>query len=161
MKNKELYFFLKTLLFSLLMAYLVLGKRGFTNSTIDINLHDSYFIIPSGLTTFSIILPIFFIAYLVKAIIRKLDVVIVNLISIILGAYIFIHLVWFNQIFGDLPLGYSGWTALPQFRDDYESNKTFWKIKTILIPIQIFLSIYLVFVGFKTIQIYNKRRVSS
>lgn len=161
MKSKELYFFLKTLIFSLLMAYLVLGKQAFTNSTIDINLHDSYYIIQTYLITFSIILPIFFVAYLVRVLKRKLDIVTVNVISILSTTFLILLIFSFYRLF-PTTLSYKIGLIdnLPPSQNKFiqELENTYRKIKTFLIIIQIILSFYLVFISYKTVQIYRKRK---
>jgi heme/copper-type cytochrome/quinol oxidase subunit 1 len=99
-----------SLLLTLLLSLILFGKN-FLSDTVDIHLHDTYFVI----APFHILLPIFFlltfIIYFIKEFRNSFRLTIPNWILIIIGVTLVIALTLLTKTFSQIFTG--GWTLYP------------------------------------------------
>lgn len=130
-------------------------------STIDINIHDTYFIIESVNILFLIIALLFFIVYSIRIVISRLKNITIN------GMFLFSNILMIIVMFYIIKVSRAlivevGWTIYPPLSANipiHEDNS----MKNILytfIGIQIFLVITLIFVAAKTVINIKRKRLS-
>ena len=95
-KFKEIYWIAITLTFILIIFYILFGKEGFTEETIDINIKDTYFVINfwNAIIVFAII--IFFFIYLIRILIEKFKNNISNFVFAAVNLILILILIPFN-----------------------------------------------------------------
>jgi len=160
-KKKELFWFIGTIIFVLILTFLIFGIEGLkSNSAFDINIHDTYFV----LTNFQFILLfgvlIFFGVYLVRALRRNFKNITANLILIISTILLLIIVSRISTIAENFIQQTYNWTIYPPLSTDegieqieQEINpreNPFEVILSGLFYLQILLLIFLAYCGFKT-----------
>ncbi|WP_163409669.1 hypothetical protein [Flavobacterium ajazii] len=149
----------------LIISYLIynpdLSFNSNNKSTIDINIHDTYFVIESLNILFLIIAVLFFIVYLVRTIASRLKNNIINgmfLFSNILMIIVVAYIIKITRLL----IVEAGWTIYPppsaniQIHEDNSMKNIF----RIAIGIQIFLVITLILVAVKTAINIKKTKAS-
>lgn len=114
MKKKELFWFLGTCGLSAFFSILTIGKSGFNlDSTLDINIHDTYLVF----SKFHLILPIliltFFCIYVLRTFRRNFRNLIANLILILSTIFLIVLLNGVSSIIDSIISENSGWTIYP------------------------------------------------
>lgn len=156
--KKEIYWLIGTILFILIFNFTVLGIDCFNDTTIDINIHDTYFVIAKIhffiLFSFLIFYFIYFIRMLrrnFKNLTANLFFLIANIFAIILITQVISFINSFSEIAGKTeypPL--SGGTIA------HEGNE-FGFLTNSLLVIQILLIIFQSFVCYKTFKYYRQK----
>ncbi|MBT8180511.1 MAG: hypothetical protein KJO53_02870 [Eudoraea sp.] len=84
MKRKEFFWFIGTIGLALIITLVLFGLDGFNpDSTFDINIHDTYFVIANIQMVPLIMIFTFFIIYFIRTIIQRFKNITTNLILII------------------------------------------------------------------------------
>ena len=84
LNRKEVIWLLVTIIFILLIYFLIFGKEGFkSESTFDLNTHDTYLVISNIHFIFTLSILLFFGVYLVRSLNTKFKNLIVNIILMI------------------------------------------------------------------------------
>lgn len=148
----------------LIISYLIynpdLSFNSNNKSTIDVNIHDTYFVIESLNILFLIIAVLFFIVYSVRMIVSRLKNSIINGMFLFSNILMIIVVAYIIQI-TRLLIVEAGWTIYPplsaniQIHEDNSMKNIFY----IGICIQIFLVITLILVASKTAINIKKARV--
>lgn len=135
-KQRELFWLLGTITLVLLGHLLFFGKQGFVEGgTVDINIHDTYLIYPSTDIMLLLGVFLFLIVYSVRTVGSAFKNRIANLICMaaIIGFIAFLTGIHFIA-----------------------QSLLFETLATALIYVQLALSVFLVFIGFKTGQHFRK-----
>lgn len=162
MNKKEIFWILGITAVILSIYILTFGIQGFKGSTtLDINVHDTYFLISNF--HFIVLLSIisFFIIYFIRALkwrFKNLTVNVVLMISIIL---LIIVLTETYSFIDNVVQENSGWTIYPPLSasdikvEDKVEVKSFYNSSIIVLCLQTFLLLFLTFLGFKIGRNYN------
>lgn len=163
MKRKEIYWLIGTIAFVLIMNFVLFGTDEFkSDSTLDLNIHDTYFVITNVhfVLLFSVL--IFFGVYLFRTLKRNFKNLTANLILMISIILLILVLIGIDSIVDALIQQTSSWTIYPPLSAG--ENKTeiqpkesnFEILANVLFLIQILLLIFLTYCGFKTGRNYKQ-----
>ncbi|WP_158657128.1 hypothetical protein [Maribacter cobaltidurans] len=153
MNRKEIYWLIGTIGLFIFLIFAILGLDGFkTDSTLEINIHDTYFIIANFHFVALIFVFTFFVVYLLRTIRRKFKNITANLILMMVT-------VAFILVLGKT-IGILDFFSVPS------DNKTFVQEKNpvgqvmrifsiIFLGLQIALLILLAYCGFETGRNHN------
>jgi heme/copper-type cytochrome/quinol oxidase subunit 1 len=158
-KNEFLWFLL-TSGFILLLNVLIFGFDEIKiNSTIDINIHDTYFVIENFKIVLLLSVFLFFIVYLIKSFLNNFQSLISNFILIISTILFLIVLNKIHNHLFNFNIDNNGWTIYPPLsateiipQNDVETNKIELYLTIItnsILFLQILLMLLLVFCGYK------------
>ena len=164
LKRKEIYWLTGTIAFVLIMNYAHFGTDGFKSySNVDINIHDTYFVIANihFVLLFSVL--IFFGVYLFRTLKRNFKNLTANLILMISTILLILVLIRINSIVDALIQQTSSWTIYPPLsagenKTEIEPKESNFEIlANVLFLIQILLLIFLTYCGFKTGRNYKQK----
>lgn len=151
-----------TVLFVLFINLLIFGFEGLTtNSTLNLNFHDTYLVIENTQFILFCSSIIFFGVYLIRALRRKFNNLAANLILMIFTILLVLVLIELISILELLNQQSSSWTVYPPLSDQEIEPEVKPKenglllISNILFGIQIPLLIFIGYCGFKTGQNYK------
>lgn len=163
MKRKEIYWLIGTIAFVLIMNFVLFGTDGFqSDTTLDLNIHDTYFVIANVHFVFLFAVLIFFGVYLVRTLKRSFENLTANLILMISTILLILVLIGIHSIVDALILQTSNWTIDPPLsarapHPEIEPMESDFEIlANALFLIQIVLLIFLTFCGFKTGRNYKQ-----
>ena len=157
MKTKEIYWLFGTTALIPLLNLLLFGIKGFKSETvIDINVHDTYYVISNF--EFMIILGvgIFFGVYLVRSLIYKFKNLTANLILMISIILFSLVLTGISSMLDTFITQTSGWTIYPPLsalETEHEikpKSNNLNILSSMLFYFKIALLIFLAYCGFKT-----------
>lgn len=167
MKRKEIAWLFGTILVVFILNLLIYGVDVFkSDSRIDLNVHDVYFVISHWYFMFFQGILLLFGVYLVRALRGNFMNLAVNLILMISIIVLIMTLSELNSAFEILGQQNTGWTINPSIdssdevlkntkqngADNYDVNE----ISTVLFYLQFALLIFLTYCGFKTGLNFNK-----
>ena len=144
---------------------LIFGIDGFkADSNLDINIHDTYFIIANFHFILLLGALIFFGIYFVRTLRRKFENLIANLILMVSTILLVLILIEIASILDALTRQTTGWTIYPPLRageivpelEPKENN--FGILSNVLFFIQIILLTFLAYCGFKTGRNYERNK---
>ena len=171
MIKKETFWLVGTIILVFILHILIFGIGGLKyDSTLDINIHDTYFVI----THFHIILLlgvlVFFGIYLIRALGKNFKNLTANLILMISTILMIIILNEISAIVESFIQQTSGWTVYPpmsagegieEIAQEIEQEikveeNNFGILSSVLFYTQVLLLIFLAYCGFKTGQNYKR-----
>ena len=158
MKKREIYWLLGTLGLGALVILLLFGVDGFqSDSTLDINIHDTYFVFANSHLAVPLLVLLFFGIYLFRAILanfKNLTVNLVLMISIILMIMVFGRLIFMLETFS---LPYSTLENGTLERERTAMERLMAMLSTVFWGFQIILLVFLAYCGFKTGRNYESK----
>ncbi len=155
MIKKELLWFLGTLGLSISLSALFFGWEGFSpDSLMDINIHDTYYVIPSQGILYSFSAFVVFLVYFVKSWVLKFENIPSNSILMLFTILLFLVFLLLNLSLLEKTNSSNLPDALLEHFNSIKENRNSWEFYEILDIIlktyQVFLLTVLVFTGFKT-----------
>ena len=156
LKRKEIYWFVGTIGLFLILTLAIFGLNGFqTDSTLDINIHDTYFVIAHFHLVLLLFVLVFFTVYLVRTIKRNFKNVTANLILMIATVLLVLVLV---KIIGmlDFFIGPNGNGAFVKEKNPI--GNVLAPIAKLMFAFEIGLLLLLAYCGFKTGLNYNAEK---
>lgn len=163
MKKKETYWLIGTTILVLILNTLIFGIDGLkTDSTLDINIHDTYFVIANFHFILLLGVLVFFGIFLVRTLRRNFKNLTANLILMISTILLILVLIGIDSILDALIRQTTSWTIYPplsagEVEPDFEPKENNLGIlSSVLFFIQIFLLIFLAFCGYKTGRNYKR-----
>lgn len=169
MKRKEIYWILGAIVLSIILTFLLFGIHGFTSSdsTLDINIHDTYYVFAYFHLSIIVLILVFFLVYLSRSIRTSFKNLTANLVLMISTIFLILVLMVIGSILDRIVFQYSGQTVYPSLStvDGIpEIEEEIVKIKNIAtmlsnttLIIQLLLTVLLAYCGFKTGLNYNQR----
>ena len=163
LKRKEIYWLTGTIAFVLIMNFALFGTDGFkSDSNVDINIHDTYFVIANihFVLLFSVL--IFFGVYLFRTLRRNYKNLMANLILMISTILLILVFIGIDSIVEALIQQTSEWTIYPPLSagknipEIEPKENSFEILSNVLFLIQILLLIFLTYCGFKTGRNYKQ-----
>lgn len=152
MKKKELFWLLGTILFTISINFLLFGSDGLpSESTFNINIHDTYLVIDHLLLILLLSVFIFFNLYLVRVLLQKFKNTTTNLIFLIsnvLLILIFTKILLIIHSISNIPSVIASTNAGDEII--LQENDTLNVIINICYSVQMLLVLLLAFFGFKT-----------
>ncbi|TBV24755.1 hypothetical protein DMZ43_14725 [Meridianimaribacter sp. CL38] len=162
LNKKEVFWLIGTTLFALIINLLIFGFEGLTNnSTLNLNIHDTYLVIENTQFILFCSYIIFFGVYLVRVLRRKFNNLVANLILMISTILLVLVLMELISILELLNQQSSSWTVYPPLSDQEIEPEVKPKenglllISNILFGFQILLLSFIGYCGFKTGQNYK------
>ncbi|MEL4307607.1 hypothetical protein [Joostella sp. CR20] len=167
MKKKEIFWFVGTITVALILNIIIFGiDRLQSGSSIDINIHDSYFILPSIHFIALLGIFVFFITYLIRTFNKSFKNLTSNLILMISTIFLILILNEIKSIIDIFSLQTSNWSislplstnnAIDQIDQNPESKENYLDIlSSFIFYFLILLMVFLAFCGFKTGMNYKK-----
>lgn len=164
-KKKEILWLLQSSLLTVIFYTLIFGIEGLkVESSFDLNLYDTYYVIPS-LNILPIIgVLVFFGFYLLTTLRRSFKNLTANVILMISTFLLLIILFGLTSILDDYSNTKTGWAIHPPLDTDEIFSQPETKghnlkmISSILFYTKLGLFVFLVFCGSKTIQNFNRRK---
>ncbi|MEO1029945.1 MAG: hypothetical protein AAFX55_00990 [Bacteroidota bacterium] len=157
MKTKEIYWLFGTTAFIPILNLIFYGIDGFTSeAVIDINVHDTYYVISNFHFMLILGVLVFFGVYLLRTLIHKFKNLTANLILMISIILLSIVLTGISTMLDGLIEQTSHWTVYPPSSvenhvPDIEPRASNLSILApVLFYIQILLLVFLAYSGFKT-----------
>ncbi|MGS2727903.1 hypothetical protein ACU8DI_14935 [Psychroserpens sp. BH13MA-6] len=161
MRKKEIFWLIGTTIIMLILNTLIFGIDGLkSDSTLDINIHDTYFVIANFHFILLLGVLVFFGIYLVRTLRRNFKNLTANLILMISTILLILILNGISTIVDNLIQQTSGWTIYPplsaeqaieQIEKEIEQKENnFGILSSVLFYTQIILLILLAYCGFKT-----------
>lgn len=145
------------------MNFVLFGNDGFkSDSTLNINIHDTYFVIANVHIMLLFSVQIFFGVYLFRTLKRNFKNLTANLILMVSTILLILVLIRIESIVDALIQQTSSWTIYPPLSaaeniSEIEPNESDFKIlANVLFLIQIVLLIFLTYCGFKTGRNYKQ-----
>jgi hypothetical protein len=152
-----------TIIFILLIYFLIFGKEGFkSESTFDLNTHDTYLVISNIHFIFTLSILLFFGVYLVRSLNTKFKNLIVNIILMISTILLIITLMNIFPFIEIINEKKSGWTINPPLSvNDLKIEKKIEKnniriLSYIIFIFQLLLVMFLVYLVFITRRNFRK-----
>jgi heme/copper-type cytochrome/quinol oxidase subunit 1 len=167
LRKKEIFWLIGTTILVLILNTLIFGFDGLkTDSTLDINVHDTYFVIPNYHFLLLIGISIYFVIYLIRALRRNFKNLTANLILIIATILLSIVIGGISTIVDNFAQLFSGWSIYPPLsagegmehveQEIKPKENNFGILSTVLFYTQILLLIFLAYCGFKTGRNYER-----
>ena len=161
MKKKEIFWLIGTIILVLILNTLIFGIDGLkSDSTLDINVHDTYFVIANFYFILLLGVLVFFGVYLIRTLRGNFKNLTANLILMISTILLIIILNGISTIVENFIQQTSGWTIYPplsagdgmeQIEQEIEPKENDYGIlSSVLFYTQILLLIFLTYCGFKT-----------
>jgi len=161
LKRKEIFWLIGTIILVLILNTLIFGIDGLkSDSTLDINVHDIYFVIANFHFILLLGVLVFFGIYLIRTLRKNFKNLTANLILMISTILLIIILNGISVIVENFIQQTSGWTIYPplsvgegieQIEQDIEPKKNnFGILSSVIFYTQILLLIFLAYCGFKT-----------
>ncbi|MBM1104554.1 hypothetical protein JQC67_00245 [Aurantibacter crassamenti] len=156
MNKKEIFWLVGTIVIVLVLILIFFGIDGFNiNSTFDINIHDTYFVISNIHLIFLLSVSLFFTIYFIRTIRNRFKNMTVNLVLIIATILFTIALGKTITMLGF----FSGPTINVSIVESENVVKNGLKvISQILFTVQIALLVLLAYFGFRTGRNYNSKK---
>ena len=164
MITKEFLWLAGTLSAVFVLSIVLFGFEGFsTNTSLDINLYDTYYVVPNQHFVSLISVLCFFAVYLVRGFIGKFKNAVVNVVLMISTILMIVVLMGIYTYVETL-IQQSGWTIYPPLstlaiEPEVNTDHSYLEILSnglfFIIVIKLF---FLSFVGFKTGEIYVKSK---
>ena len=146
MKKKEIFWLIGTTILVLILNTLIFGIEGFkSDSTIDINIHDTYFVIANFHFILLFTVLIFFGVYLTRMLRRNYKNLTANLIFMISG----LMSIWVLTGMISIVNSYVGISKTTEYNLPV-TNNIFDNFSTVLYTIQIIIIGLIAYSGFKT-----------
>ena len=163
MKKREILWLVGTLLVGLVLNIVVFGINVFeASSPIDINVHDTYFIIEDWTLIFVPSILLIVVVYLIRTLVYKFKNLTANLILMISTVLLIQAISEINLMLNLLSLGSSDWTIVPpSSTDEIQSGMNSMKnssktLSRVLFFTQTILIIFLAFCAYKTGQNHKR-----
>ena len=165
MRKKEIFWLIGTTILVLILNTLIFGIDGLkSDSTLDINIHDTYFVIANShfIQLFGVL--VFFGIYLVRTLRRNFKNLTANLILMISTILLILVLIGIDSILDAFIRQTTSWTIYPplspgEMKPDIEPKENNLGIlSSLLFYTQIFLLVSLAFCGFKTGRNYKRNK---
>ena len=163
MKKKEIFWLIGTTVCVLILNTLIFGIDGLkTDSTLDINIHDTYFVIANFHFILLLTVLVFFGIYFVRTMRSKFKNLTANLILMISTILLILVLIGIDSILDTLIRQTTSWTIYPPLSAGEIEPETEPKennlgiISSVIFFVQIFLLIFLAYSGFKTGRNYKR-----
>ena len=159
MKKSEIYWLLGTLGLGAVLMLLLFGVDGFRpDSTLDINVHDTYFVFANSHLAIPLFVLLFFVIYLFRAILANFTNLTANLVLLV--ALIFMIMVFgrFTSMLENFSLPY---TTLENGTVERERNPVeslMAALSKISLGVQMLLLVFLAYCGFKTGRNYAPKK---
>jgi len=157
LRKKETFWLIGTIILVLILNTLIFGIDGLkSDSTLDINVHDTYFVIANFHFILLLGVLVFFGIYLIRTLHRNFKNLTANLILIISTILLIIILNGISAIVETFIQQTSGWTIYPPLSagegiEEIEPKENnFGILSSVLFYTQILLLIFLAYCGFKT-----------
>jgi heme/copper-type cytochrome/quinol oxidase subunit 1 len=146
LKKKEIFWLIGTTILVLILNTLIFGIEGFkSDSTIDINIHDTYFVIANFHFILLFTVLIFFGVYLTRMLRRNYKNLTANLIFMISG----LMSIWVLTGMISIVNSYVGISKTTEYNLPV-TNNIFDNFSTVLYTIQIIIIGLIAYSGFKT-----------
>lgn len=167
--KKELFWFLGTLLITVILNLFLFGFEGFAkNSTLDVNIHDTYFVIENKHIIITLTLLLLFIVYTVRALAKKFKNQVINVILILLTLALILLINSFAFLIEQLVQATTSWTIYPplsQLESEAQQPKSQYNninvLSNLVFVIQILLLLWLMFISFITgINFQSKKQIN-
>ncbi|WP_281847724.1 hypothetical protein [Olleya namhaensis] len=162
MKKKELFWFIGTTILVLILNTLIFGINGLNaDTTLDINIHDTYFVIPNYHFILLLAVLVFFGVYLVRTLRSNFKNLTANLIVMIATLLLILVLIGFDSILDAFITQTTSWSIYPPLsageveQDIKPKENNLGILSSALFYTQIVLLMFLAFCGFKTGQNYK------
>lgn len=159
-----MYWFIGTIVLILILNFIFFGSDAFSaDTTIDLNIHDTYFVIANMYFVLPLSIFLIFGIYLVRTLRSNFENLTVNIILIISITLLILVITTTNSIISVLIQQNAGWTINPPLSagvvdHDIEPNENYLGVlKNATYGTQILLLILLTFCGFKTGLNYKRR----
>ena len=149
--KKEIYLLIGTILFILIFNFTFLGIDCLGDSTIDINVHDTYFVIAKIHFFVIFTFLIFYAIYLISIMRRLFKNLTANLVFLILNVFAIIlisQIISFSESFAEVA-GKTEYSTLSGGNIEHKGYN-FGSLSNFLLFIQILLIIFQTFIGVKT-----------
>lgn len=154
MKTKEIIWFVTTIAMVTIINFYFLGLDSLNaNATLDINIHDTYFVISSinFFVLFAVLL--FFLVYTIRMLVFKYENITINCIAILSNitlSIVCIYVMCIVSLFG------KGKNHISEANDPV--GDAMHVLFYMLLIFQILLLLFLAYSGFRTGITYNKKR---
>ena len=162
MRKKELFWFISTTILVLILNTLIFGFDGLkANAALDINIHDTYFVLQNFHFIILLGVLVFFGVYLVRTLRSNFKNLTANLILMIATLLLILVLIGFDSILDAFIRQTTSWSIYPPLsagnvEQDFKPKETnLSALSSVLFFTKILLLISLAFCGFKTGQNYN------
>ena len=165
MKRKEIYWLFGPVAFVLIMIFVLFGSDGFKpDSTLDINIHDTYFVIAHihFVLLFSIL--IFFGVYLFRTLRQNFKNLTANLILMISTILLILVLIGIDSIVDSLLQQTTSYTIYPPLsagenQPEFDTKENdFTILASVLFFTEIVLLAFLAYCGFQTGRNYKQNK---
>ncbi|WP_452225822.1 hypothetical protein [Lacinutrix cladophorae] len=163
MRKKEIFWLIGTTILVLILNTLIFGIDGLkSDSTLDINIHDTYFVIANFHFILLLAVLVFFGIYLVRTLRKNFKNLTANLILIISTILLILVLIGIDSILDAFIRQTTSWTIYPplsagEIEPEIEPKENNLEIlSSVLFYTQILLLIFLAYCGFKTGRNYKR-----
>lgn len=165
MNKKEIFWILGTTTVILILYILTFGFDGLKGSTtLDINFHDTYFLISNFHFIVLLSVIIFFVVYIFRTLYSKYKNLTANVVLMISIIFLIIVLTETYSFIDNIVKENSGWTVYPplsasdvKVESRIEEN-SFVNSSTIVLCLQTLLLLFLSFLGLKTGRYYKMNK---
>ena len=157
--KKEIYWLIGTILFILIFNFTFLGIDCLGDSTIDINVHDTYFVITKIHFFVIFTFLIFYAIYLIRMLRRLFKNLTANLVFLILNIFAIIlisQIISFSESFAEVA-GKTEYPPLSVGNIEHKGNN-FGSLSYYLLFTQILLIIFQTFISVKTGLYFKQKR---
>ncbi len=162
-RKKELYWFFGTLVLILILNFAFFGSNAFSaDTTVDLNIHDTYFVIANIHFVLLLSVFLFFGIYLIRTLLRNCKNLTANIILMISIILLILFFTATNSVIAVLIQQSAGWTIYPPLsagaiEHEIKPDESYLGVlKNVIYGIQILLLILLIFCGFKTGRNYKQ-----
>ena len=152
MKRKELFWLVGTLLYVLIVSVVFFGINIFkVNYTIDINVHDTYFVMASYHFLFLFGTFVFFFVYLARMLRRNFKNLAANVVFIFSNLLLIVIMTYIISLVAELT-EYDSYTEYPPLSADsvVQKGNRFGILSNVFVLIQVVLIVLLTYSAFKT-----------
>lgn len=167
LRGKELYWLIGTLVHTLILNFAFFGSKGFKmDSVVDLNIHDTYYLIGTIYVAFVLSVFVFFVVYLIRTLHRNFKNMIANIILMGSIMLFILAFTFINSIIAAVIQQNTGWSIHPplnagSIEDQIETKENYLGVlKNVIYGIQILLLILLTYCGFKTGRNYKQNHPS-
>lgn len=165
LKKKEIFWFIGTTILVLILNTLIFGINGLNaEATLDINIHDTYFVMPNYHFILLLGVLVFFGIYLVRTLRSNFKNLTANLIVMIATLLLILVLIGLDSILDAFIRQTTSWSIYPPLsaeevkQDIKPKENNLDLLSSALFYTQIVLLMFLPFCGFKTGQNYKPNK---
>ncbi|MBA6151612.1 hypothetical protein [Gelidibacter maritimus] len=162
-RRKEMYWFIGSMVLILILNFIFFGSNAFsTDTTVDLNIHDTYFVIANIHLVVSLSVFLFFGIYLIRTLYRSFKNLAANIILMISIILLILIFTTTYSLITVLIQQSAGWTIYPPLsagaiEHEIEPAEHYLGVlKNLVYGIQILLLILLAFCGYKTGRNYKQ-----